>query len=155
MTVSAVLRAGLGALAGGLAAALSAWLASTTGQAAPFVVLVVVAVAMIGLWLGVIPAIAAYAVAALAMLIDAVSSGGRSVDSADVVRLAAFAIGTPFVIMLAARAESRARESRRASDAAASVQRLASDERQAADAARGDLHAALDLVEQERSRLQE
>ena len=155
MTLSAVRRAGLGALAGGLAAVFAAWLASTTGQGSPFVVLVVVAVAMIGLWLGAIPAIAAYAVAALAMLIDTISPGGRSEDSSDVVRLAAFAIGTPLVIMLAARAEARDRDSRRATDATASAQELASNERQAADATRHDLHAALELVEQERARLQE
>ena len=155
MSLSAVRRAGLGALAGALAAGAAAWLAVASGQAAPFVVLVIVAIAVVGLWLGAAPAIAAYAVAGVIMIIGLVPAEGRVVATADLVRFAAFAVGSPIVILLAARVEGFSRSSRRATDATASVEQLASDERRASDATRLELHAALGQVERERTRLGE
>ena len=155
MSLSAVGRAGLGALAGALAAGAAAWLAVASGQAAPFVILVIVAIAIVGLWLGAAPAIAAYAVAGVIMVIGLVPAEGRVVSTADMVRFAAFAVGSPIVILLAARVEGLSRSSRRATDATKSVEQLASDERRASDATRLELHAALGQVERERTRLGE
>jgi signal transduction histidine kinase len=155
VSLTVVRRAGLGALVGGLAALAAAWLAATTAQTAPFVVLVVVAVALVGLWLGAMPAIAAYIVAGVVMVIGALPPAGSAISTSDVARLAAFAIGSPLVIMLAVRAEWRDRDSRRASEATASIERLVSNERLAAAAARRELNAALEQVEQERIRLGE
>jgi signal transduction histidine kinase len=151
----AVRRAVLGALAGGLATAVSAWLATATGQAAPFAVLILLAVAAIGLWLGALPAIAAYAVAGIMMLAGWWPGDGRAASSADIVRLAAFAIGSPLVILLALRAERRDSDSRRAADATTTLERATSEERNSAEAARRELRGALDLVERERARLEE
>ena len=155
MSLSAVGRAGLGALAGALAAGAAAWLAVASGQAAPIVILVIVAIAIVGLWLGAAPAIAAYAVAGVIMVIGLVPAEGRVVSTADMVRFAAFAVGSPIVILLAARVEGLSRSSRRATDATKSVEQLASDERRASDATRLELHAALGQVERERTRLGE
>ncbi|HET6746200.1 MAG TPA: PAS domain-containing sensor histidine kinase [Candidatus Limnocylindria bacterium] len=155
MSVSAVLRVALGALAGGLAAGGAAWLGAASGQSGPFVVLVVVVIALVGLWLGAAPAVAAYVMAGVIMFIGSIPAEGRTIATADLVRLATFSIGSPIVILLAARMEGLARDSRRATRATASVEQLASDERQAAAATRQELHEALELVERERTRLGE
>jgi signal transduction histidine kinase len=155
VSLSAVGRAVLGAVAGGLAAVAASWLAATSGQAVPFAVLVVLGVALVGLGLGSLPAVAAYAVAGLVMVIGLLPVGERAVSTADVVRLGAFAIGSPVVILLVLRAERGERYRRRAGDRAATVERAASEERAAAEAAGRELRAALDLVERERARLEE
>ena len=148
-------RTVLGALAGGLAAAMAAWLASTTGQAGPFIVLVVLAVAIVGLWLGTVPALAAYVAAGVIYLVGAIPGNGNPAATSDMIRLLAFAVGSPVIILLALRADRGDIASRRATHRSASVERLAAEERQAAEVARRELRAAMELGERERRRLEE
>ena len=155
MSLTAIGRIGLGAVAGGLAAALAAWLAATTGQVGPFIVLVVLAVAVVGLWLGTVPAMAAYVVAGLVYLLGAIPGDGNSPTTADMIRLLAFAVGSPVIILLALRADRGDVASQRATHRSATIERQAAEERRAAELARGDLHAALEQVERERRRLEE
>jgi signal transduction histidine kinase len=155
VSLTALLRAGIGALVGALSVVAAGWLAAASGQATPFVILVVLAVALVGLWLGALPAIVAYAVAAVVLLIGTMPPGSRSVTTADLVRLLAFAAGSPIVILLALRAERGHRESQRASDARLMVEQRTSEERERAEEARAQLHAALEQVDRERRRLGE
>jgi signal transduction histidine kinase len=155
VSLTAIRRAVLGALAGGLAAAAAAWLGEASGQAVPLAALILLAIAVVGLWLGAVPAVAAYGVAGLVMIVGLVPGEDRVISTADVVRLAAFGIGSPLVILLALRAELGGRDTRRVAEATATVERAALEERRAADSARRELRAALDQVEQERIRLGE
>ncbi|MEP6468923.1 MAG: ATP-binding protein [Chloroflexota bacterium] len=155
MTLRDVRRAILGALAGGLAAVFSQWLAGATGQSAPFTVLAVLAVAAVGLVLGGVPAIWAYVAAGVMMAAFTLPIGAHIVTPADLVRLLAFALGSPAVILLTLRAERQTRESRAARDAIADTERRAAEEREQADATRRELNAALEQVERERTLLEE
>ena len=145
----------LGAIAGGTAAALSLWLALGTAQAAPYVVLVVLVITLIGLSLGAIAALSAYVVAGVILLVASLPAEGGSMASADVVRLVVFAFGSPVVIVLGLRSEWQQRADRAAKLASAAAEERANQARQAADAARQQARDALDQVEHERARLVE
>jgi signal transduction histidine kinase len=149
-----VRRATLGAVAGATAAAISQSLAGATGQSDPFTVLAVLAVAAVGLLLGGVPAIWAYASAGVVMAALNLPVGPHVVTSGDLVRLLAFGVGSPAVILLTLRAERRHRESLEAHNATVEAERRAGDERIQADTT-GELHAALEQVERQRTRLEE
>jgi signal transduction histidine kinase len=145
----------LGALAGGLAAGLSVWLANITNQGAPLVVLVVLVVAAVGIGLGAVPAIVAYVIAGAALGVAAVPFDGGEMAAADVIRLLVFALGSPVVIFLVVISEREQRDARHALEQSSSAERSATAERESADATRRELHAALEQVERERTRLEE
>ncbi|HYN63440.1 MAG TPA: ATP-binding protein [Candidatus Limnocylindrales bacterium] len=155
MTLRDVRRAILGAVVGGLAAVISQSLAGAIGQSAPFTVLAVLAVAAVGLVLGGVPAIWAYLVAGLMMAAFTLPLGEHTVTFADLVRLLAFALGSPAVIVLTLRAERRQSESLEARDAIAESERRAAEKRDQADLTRRELNHALEQVERERTRLEE
>jgi signal transduction histidine kinase len=155
VTLRDVRRATLGAVAGGLAAAISQTMAGATEQSAPFAVLAVLAVAAVGLVLGAVPAIWAYVAAGVMLAAFTLPVGANTVTSADIVRVLAFALGSPVVISLTLRAERRNSEALAARNATAQAVRFAADERTQADATRRELHAALEQVERERTRLEE
>jgi signal transduction histidine kinase len=145
----------LGAVVGGAAAAVSLWLASSTTQTAPYVVLVVLIITLIGLSLGAIPALCAYVVAGVIPLIGALPPPGQVMDESDVVRLMVFAFGSPVVIVLGLRSEWQQRADRAAEAASSAAEERANQARQVADAARQEARDALELVERERARLVE
>jgi signal transduction histidine kinase len=155
VTLRDVRRATLGAVAGGVAAAVSQSLAGAAEQSAPFAVLAVLAVAAVGVALGAVPAICAYLTAGIMLAAFTLPLGNHSVTSAEVVRLLSFAVASPVIIVLTLRGERRNRDAHEARDATAEAQRLAADERTQADATRRELNAALDQVERERTRLEE
>ncbi|HEY7527178.1 MAG TPA: PAS domain-containing sensor histidine kinase [Candidatus Limnocylindria bacterium] len=155
MTVRDVLRVLAGAAIGGIAAGVSLALADTSGQTAVYLVLIVLAISLVGLSLGSGPAIAAYAVAGVVLAFATVPASGRLITTADVVRLLAFAIGSPIVIALAVRAERRNEAARRAQEASQRAEQRAHAERREAEEARQEVHAALEEVRHERARLQE
>ncbi|HEY8179285.1 MAG TPA: PAS domain-containing sensor histidine kinase, partial [Candidatus Limnocylindria bacterium] len=145
----------LGAVAGGAAAALSLWLASGTAQSAPYVVLVVLVITLIGLSLGAIPALIGYIVAGVILLVASLPPPGGTMAEPDVVRLLVFAIGSPVVIVLGLRSEWQQRADRAARHASSAAQEHSNQARQAADAARQQVRDALEQVDQERARLVE
>jgi signal transduction histidine kinase len=155
VTLRDVRHAVLGALAGSAAAVLALWLAGMSAQVGPFVVLVVLTVAIVGIGLGAVAAIAAYCVAGALLVLTSLPGGGAGVTMPDLVRLLVFAVGSPIVILLILRAELQQRETRRLKDASALAEQRSNDERQSADAARSELHAALEQVERERARLEQ
>lgn len=155
MTLRDVVRILAGALAGGLVAGLSVWLADVNGQTAAFSVLIVLAISLVGLGLGSGPAIAAYAVAGFILAAATVPGSGRLITSSDIVRLLAFAIGSPIVIGLAVRGERRQEAARRAQDASLLAEQRALAGHREAEAAHQELNAALEEARRERARLQE
>ena len=91
MTRRGVRNAVLGAVAGGAAAGLSLWLATSSTDSVPYVVLVVLVITLIGLSLGAIPALFAYTVAGVILMVAAIPPLGATMAESDVVRLLVFA----------------------------------------------------------------
>ena len=142
-------------MVGGAAAAVSLWLASSTAQSTPYVVLVVLVITLIGLSLGAIPALCAYVVAGVILLVASLPPPGQVMDEPDVVRLMVFAFGSPVVIVLGLRSEWQQRADRAAQAASGAAEERANQARQVADAARQEARDALQQVERERARLVE
>ncbi len=109
-----MLNAVLGAVAGAAAAAASLWLAVGTASAAPYIVMVVLVITLIGLSLGAIAALCAYVVAGVILLVGAVPPPGEVMAEPDLLRLLVFAFGSPVVIVLGLRSEWQQREDRAA-----------------------------------------
>lgn len=145
----------LGAAAGGGAAALSLWLASSTAQTAPYAVLVVLVITLIGLSLGGVPALCAYVVAGIVLLAASLPPPGELMAEPDVVRLVVFAFGSPVVIVLGLRSEWQQRADRAARLASIEAVASADEARLSADAARREVRDALEQVDRERARLVE
>jgi signal transduction histidine kinase len=94
-------------------------------------------------------------VAGVVLAASTVPSSGRLITSSDVMRLLAFAIGSPIVIGLAVRAERRNEAARCAQEASAQAEQRANAGRREAEEARGELNAALEEARRDRARLQE
>ncbi|HEX6655283.1 MAG TPA: ATP-binding protein [Candidatus Limnocylindria bacterium] len=155
MTLRDGLRLLAGAVIGGLVAVMAVWLARAGGQTAAYSILVVLGVSLVGLTLGAGPAIAGYAVAAIILVVATLPTGGRLISSSDLVRLLAFAVGSPIVIALAVRIERRNLAARQAQDASLLAEQRAVAGQRDADHARRELNAALEEARRERTRLQE
>ena len=149
-------RAVIGA-AVGASTALAGWLlAGSDSRALPYTVVLVLAIALVGLLLG--AAAAAWAwiagIAVLTVIIVTTDSGSEFAVT-DVIRLTTFIIGSPFIVFLVRRVEvarataAEALEASRASRAALAAERERLVETQA------DVDVALEGAERERARLEE
>ncbi|MDP9271427.1 MAG: MFS domain-containing histidine kinase [Chloroflexota bacterium] len=149
-------RAAAGALVGIVGSVGSVALAGIAGQSSPYIVLMVLTVALVGLGLGAAASFYAYIAASIVLVAfstESVASTGSLLNQ--LVRFGTFAIGSPLVVLLAIMADHERQAIRASRDlSAASEQRLA-DERQAADEARRQVDAALRDAEQDRARLGE
>jgi len=149
-------RAANGALIGVVTALLTMWVAGSAGEAIPFTVLLVLAIALVGLLLGAAAAGWAWFSALVVVLVSILATDSSVGWSAgEVVRLAAFIIGSPLIVLLVHRstvarelAAGALEDSRRAHEEAA-------DERRRLELARLEVDAALVSAERERSRLEE
>jgi signal transduction histidine kinase len=152
-------RALIGAALGALIAVASAWLGWQTPERTAFITLLVLAIALIGLGLGSGAAAYAYvaAVAALAVItpLAAPDASGAALRAGDAVRLAAFVLGSPFIVLLVRRAERGVDVAVSARDAAEDARREADRERSAVDLVREAADHALHRAERERARLEE
>lgn len=145
---------GVGVLAGALAGGASLLLAELTGEAT-VAVIPLLAVALAGLAFGSAAALWTYAVAGLTIMVQAILVPDRLISAADAVRVAAFVLGAPLLVLLSFRIERERRQSRTARDLSEAAEQVAIRERAAADTARRELQVALQLVQQERTRLEE
>ncbi|MGH2456225.1 MAG: ATP-binding protein, partial [Candidatus Limnocylindria bacterium] len=150
-----VRRAIIGGVAGAGAAALSVWLANSSGLAVPFVFPAILAVVGVGLTLGAAAAVWAYAIATITIVGLAIPTDGSVMPPDAAFRVVALAAGTPVVILLMIYAERQRSGARQARDESLEARRLADEQRQAAEAARRELQLAVAQVEEERARLQE
>lgn len=148
-------RAALGAAVGIATAFASAWLAGAADQDLPHTVVLVLAIALVGLVLGASAAAWAWLGGVAVVTYFLVNVGGSSIGSTDVVRLAAFIFGSPLIVFLVRRTEL-AREL--AADALAASRRAeeaAELERVQLVEARREVDEALISAERERARLEE
>ena len=147
-------RVVIGALAGAVAAAVSFMVARSTDDAIVSA-LALLAVAVVGLTVGSVAALCTYAVAGLFLIGQAVVTPEDVLGSGDAVRLAAFVLGAPLLVILAMRLERERQATRLARDLSAASEQRAVGDRADAEDARKELQGALGLVEQERARLEE
>jgi K+-sensing histidine kinase KdpD len=150
------LRALVGILVGVVGGLLTTLLGIFTDQLVPFVSLLVLLVAVVGLTVGAGGAAYAYAASGLVLIVfTLLPREGRTIDAADAIRLASFVLGAPIVILLALRADREQQRTALARDASDVAERLAQEERDAAAQARRELSVALLEAERERARLEE
>jgi signal transduction histidine kinase len=145
-----------GAVIGSVATLLAAALGGQSGELLPYAVLLVLAVAVVGLLLGATAAAWAYASSAVTLvLITVVLGASVRPDVSDLVRLVIFMIGAPLIVFLVMRLEFGRR---RVVDGLAATHELAREAaaaRERSDAARIEVDAALAAAERERKRLEE
>ncbi len=132
------------------------WLAAPDGSELPFTLIVVLAVAVVGLALGFQAAAATYIAGALTMALVIISEpAGSQLVYSDIVRLFAFVVGSAAIVFLVWRVDFARTTTARALAASQEAQAVADAERIAADTTRDDLDRALVQAEQERARLEE
>lgn len=147
-------RALVGAAVGAGTALIGAWLAGRELSFLPFTVLLVLAVAIIGLVMGANAAAWAYVVGSIVVVAQVVAPGGAWSFS-DAVRLTALLLGSPAIVYLVYRAEENRRVADAALTASHEARRQAAAEQERLESARRELDVALTNAERERARLEE
>ena len=148
-------RALVGALVGAATALVGAWLAMQQGEYLPFTVLLVLAIAIIGLALGASAAAWAYLSGSVVVLAQAIAPHAGSWATSDTVRLVAFLLGSPALVYLVQRAETNRRVADAALHSSHEARRQADDERERLESVHRELDSALAEAERERARLEE
>ncbi|MDQ3669887.1 MAG: PAS domain-containing sensor histidine kinase [Actinomycetota bacterium] len=148
-------RAVLGALVGAGTALLSAWLAGPQPTYLPFTVLLVLAIALIGLALGANAAAWAYVAGSIVIIAEALAPNAGSWAGSDTIRFIAFLLGSPAIVFLVYRAEANRALADGALAASDEARREADAERERMETARRELDVALTNAERERARLEE
>jgi signal transduction histidine kinase len=151
------LSALIGAAVGAGSAVLASLLAEATasGSEGAFVVIPVLAIAVCGLALGSGAALYAFLAGGLVLVGSSALLGGGELGTADILRIAAFVLGSPLLVLLVHRAEHSQSVAERARDLAESARTAAEEERRSLTDARHDLDQALGSAERERARLEE
>ena len=145
----------IGAVVGAGTALIGGWLAGPQLEYVPFTVLLVLAIALIGLALGANAAAWAYVVGAVVVISEALAPHAGSWRFSDTVRLTAFLIGSPALVYLVHRAETNRLVAEAALASSHAARRQADEERERLEKARRELDAALADAERERARLEE
>jgi signal transduction histidine kinase len=148
--------AALGALVGAGVTVFGALIAAPLDEYLPYSVLLVLAVAVVGLLLGATASAWAYAAAAVVLLIVGLVAGdGLRPEPSDLIRLAIFMAGSPIIVYLVHRLESTRRQVTEALESSHATTLELARERERSDAARNELDTALSSAERERKRLEE
>jgi signal transduction histidine kinase len=149
-------RALAGVVIGAVVALGSTALTLLSGQLVPSASLLVLSVAIAGLALGADAAAYAYGAAGVVIiLLILLPHEARDLGLDDAVRLAAFVVGSPIVVLLALRADRERQQSSRAREVSDQAERLAQSQRDAADRARRETSHAFAEAERQRARLEE
>lgn len=150
-------RALLGGAIGVTVALGATVLGRLVGEDAPDTVLLVLAIALIGLALGAGAASYGWLAGAVVLLTAAAVGPNQSPEAlvAESIRLAAFLIGSPFLILLVYQAEADRSVAERSRAVADEAKARADTERWKLERTRRDLDWALVNAERERSRLEE
>jgi signal transduction histidine kinase len=149
-------RAVIGAVVGAATTLLGSLLAGTDARALPYTVLLVLAIALVGLMLGAGAAAWSW-IAGIAVLTAILVTSGFDPDPAatDVIRLAAFIIGSPILVYLVRRLELVREAAVEALEASKASRAELAAERERLMEARSEVDAALVAAERERARLEE
>jgi signal transduction histidine kinase len=144
----------VGAVVGAVTALLAALLARPEPDGLPYMILLVLAIGIVGLLLGFGAALAAFVAGTIVLAPAVVETIGTWMPS-DAIRLAAYLIGSPAIILLVHRAERQREIARAALAASDEARREADDERDRLSSASLALDDALASAERERARLEE
>jgi signal transduction histidine kinase len=147
-------RALAGALVGA-ATALFGGLLAGPREYLPFTVLLVLAIALIGLVAGANAAAWAYVTGAVVIIFEVLAPHRGTWLASDSVRITAFLLGSPAIVYLVHRAETNRRVAEAALASSHEARRQADGERERLETARRELNAALGEAERERARLEE
>ena len=134
-------------------ALISTWLAGFNAQDLPYTVVLVLAIALIGLILGAGAAAWAW-LGGLAVLSALLVATDDPITSGDAVRLTTFILGSPVVVVLVRRVEVVREEADRALAGSRHAQDAAAIERERLEEARREVDQALIAAERERARLE-
>ncbi|MBW3612635.1 MAG: hypothetical protein KY392_02100, partial [Chloroflexi bacterium] len=146
----------IGALIGIGIALLAAALGGQARQDLPYVVLLVISVAVSGLILGARAALWGYLAGGAVLLLTALEMNeGQVFGVADLIRFSAFLIGSPIIVFLVYRAETSRALAGEALAASRAVEERLETERMRLEAARREVDDALVAAERERARLEE
>jgi signal transduction histidine kinase len=148
------LRSLLGAAIGVIAGLVSV-LFGHTSENAPLTVIAVLTIALVGLGLGAAASLYAYIAASVTMVFANAFPAGAGTPVSELIRIAAFVVGCPFVILLALRAERERTALREARDAGSVIRGRLEEERQHADEVRREVDSAGRRAEADRARLAE
>jgi signal transduction histidine kinase len=130
--------------------------AGLAGQASPYIVLMVLTVALVGLGLGAAASFYAYITASIVLVaVGSETVSTTTIVPGDLVRFGTFVLGSPLVVLLALRAEHQRQAVVEARDASAAAEHRLEEERRAAEEARRQVDAALRDAERDRARLAE
>jgi signal transduction histidine kinase len=149
------LRALLGAAIGVIVALATVALGQLSGGPTTLIVLVVLAIALVGLGLGAAASLYAYISASVVMILINAFPERPATSVPELIRIGAFVIGSPLVILLALRVERERAALLHARDAGAAVARNLEEEREHADAVRREADMAARHSEEDRARLAE
>jgi signal transduction histidine kinase len=144
----------LGALIGVIVGLASVALAPGTDRV-PLTVIAVLAIALVGLSLGAAASLYAYITASVTMIFANALPSSPGTPLPDLIRIAAFVVGSPFVILLALRAERERSALLAARDAGTQIRERLEEERRHADEGRREVDAAGRRAEADRARLTE
>jgi two-component system phosphate regulon sensor histidine kinase PhoR len=149
-------RALIGAAIGAATAIGSSTFSGPELRGLPYTVLLVLAIALIGLLLGASAAGWAWA-ASVAIVVGTLLTTQRDVElmPSEIVRLAAFVFGSPILVYLVHRGEVDREVAASALRASHAAEASAAEERQRLEVARREVDAALIGAERERARLEE
>jgi signal transduction histidine kinase len=135
---------------------LANWLAAPDGSELPYTLLVVLAVALSGLGFGASSALATFLSGALTLAVVVASEpAGAHLDYSDLVRLTAFAVGSPAIVYLVWRTEVARDAATGALAASRAAENSAAEKRRELEATREQLNASLARAEHDRARLEE
>jgi len=148
-------RAAIGSLVGAGTALIGALLANPQLENLPFPVLLVLAIALIGLAQGANAAAWAYIAGSVVFIAGALAPLASSWRVSDTIRLVAVLVGSPAIVYLVHRAETNRRVADAALASSQEARRQADAERERMEAARRELDVALGNAERERARLEE
>ena len=154
MSLRLDLRALLGAAIGVVGGLVSVAFGHGSGQA-PLTVIAVLTIALVGLSLGAAASLYAYVAASVAMILANAFPTSAATTFPELVRVGAFVIGSPFVILLALRADRERAALRAARDAGAAIRGRLQVEREHADDVRREVDSAGRRAEADRARLAE
>jgi signal transduction histidine kinase len=148
-------RALLGAVVGAATTLAGIWFAGADARDLPYTVVLVLAITLIGLLLGAAAAAWAWLAGVAVLAFILVFSGQGPVTSNGIVRLAAFLIGSPLIVLLVRRAEMARALAVEALEISRRSEAGVQGERQRLVVARQAADEALVAAERERARLEE
>jgi signal transduction histidine kinase len=149
-------RAVIGAAVGVGTTLLGGLLAGTDSRDLPYTVMLVLAVALVGLVLGAAAAAWAWLAGVAVLTVIIVTSAVQpNLAVSDIIRLTTFIIGSPFIVLLVRRLEVARMVAAEALEASRASQAELAAERERLVRAQADIDGALDGAERERARLEE